>query len=220
MDGVRVEARERRAAQVLAGSSIAEATVSAGAAVLAIIALAGTLPVLLISIATIGVGVSLLFVGAATSAKYARMLQDISGGRIQTTDLTVGSSAETLGGIAGIVLGILSLIGWFQPATLIPIAAIVFGAAIMFGAGVNSRLNAFQLSVIEERPHARRAAEDAVAASSGLQVLAGIAAITLGILALLGIESLNLSIIAILVVAVSDILSGSALGTRMMSMFS
>ena len=133
-------------------------------------------------------------------------------------ELGGGTSAESLAGIVGIVLGILSLLGLF-PLYLIPAAIIAIGGCAILGAGLNVRLNAMRTSISEQHPLAREIAREAVLAATGLQVLVGIGAITLGILALTGIQPMTLSLVGILGLSGSIFFSSSAIAGRMSTMF-
>ena len=66
---------------------------------------------------------------------------------------------------------------------------------------------------------AKKIAHEAVSSASGVQMITGVAAITLGILALSGLQAMLLTLIAMLAVSVSDLLSGTAIGGRMLSIF-
>src|SRR5512140_1249241 len=120
------EPREERekTAEFVFGGSAAEALVGAGAVVLAILGLANEWPGYMASIATIAVGAALLFPGVAIAARYSPLAQMVGA----KEELGAGMSGEVLGGAAGIVLGILSLLGIF-PGLLMPIAIIVFGGS-------------------------------------------------------------------------------------------
>ena len=211
-------ASERKTAQLLFSGSMAEGLVAGVAAVLAIIGLIGGFPTLLLSVATITLGAALLFEGASISARFYDLLAETSTSKVTAAELSSGTTAESLAGITGIALGILALVG-IVPLVLIPSAAIVIGGCIILGAGANARLNALGAWKSEQHPVAREAAQQAVRAATGFQVLVGLGGITLGILALSGIEPLTLSLIAILSMSGSLLLSGSALAGRMINLF-
>jgi hypothetical protein len=212
---------EKRTAEVLFGGSLAETLVAAGAVVLAIIGLVGAFPTLLLSIAAIALGSALLFDGAAFSARFANLLRETTHNRIESTELSTGTSAESVGGVIGIALGILSLLGIY-PMILIPSAIIVFGATLILGAGANARLNALHIRNGNHHPHhplLDEVTHEAVTAATGLQLLVGLGAVTLGIIALSGTLALHLSLIAVLAVGGAMLFSGSSLSTRMIGIF-
>jgi len=200
----------------LSGTAVSAVT-AAGAAVLSIIGLAGILPVWMVTIATIALGASFLLEGAAIVARTRALVHEVTEGKTEMAELGTGMGGETLAGLAGITLGILGLVG-VVPAILISCAAIVFGAALVIGAGANIRINDMAMEYRAEHPMVRRVVGEAVKASSGLQVLAGLGAITLGILALIGIVPLTLSLVAMLAVGVMFLLSNAAVASRMATM--
>lgn len=194
---------------------MAETIGGAGAVVLAILALAGLLPAYLAAIATIAVGAALLFEGAAVAGRYRDLLKRVSENEIQSTELGGGVSAESLGGLAGIALGILALLG-VAPMALMSVAMIVLGGALLLSAGATSRLNHLRMGK-NASPMAQLVAREAVSTAAGTQVLAGAGAIVLGILAVQGIASLVLVDVAALALGASVLLSGTALGGKMIA---
>ena len=103
------------------------------------------------------------------------------------------------------------------PMVLTPIAAIVFGSALLMGSGATSRLSSLRIVGHEGHEMARRVTHEAVMAASGAQVLVGLASAVLGILALLGIAPMILTLAAMLSVGASVLLSGVAISDRMLS---
>jgi hypothetical protein len=110
------------------GSSL-ETLGGAGAVVLAIIALAGYLPFTLTTIACIAVGGAVVAHGSTVAARWNATF----GSGAERTVAAGGLGSEVLGGLGGITLGILALVG-VLPMLLLPIAAIVLGGAVLFGA--------------------------------------------------------------------------------------
>jgi hypothetical protein len=208
----------RHTIEAVFGGTLAGGLVAAGAATLAIIGLAGMFPVLLVSVATIGVGAAFLFEGAAVISRLSDLLHVATEGRIQAAELGAGTTGETLAGFAGIALGILSILG-VVPGVLIPAAAIVFGVALVLGAGTNMRINHLTVAYRQEHPIAQEVAREAVRATTGLQVLAGLGAITLGILALAAVEPLSLGLVAMLGVSAAFLLTDTAVAGRMLTIF-
>lgn len=211
------EARRHTVEALFAGTLVG-GLVAAGAATLAIIALAGLFPRLLVSVATIGIGAAFLFEGAAIMARLSDLLHEVTEGKSEAAELGAGTTGETLAGLAGVALGILAILGVI-PEVLIPSAVIIFGAALVVGAGANLRINELAMGYREEHPMARRIAREAVRGTTGLQVLAGLGAITLGIVALAGVEPLTLSLVAMLGVSVVFLLTDTAVAGRMATIF-
>lgn len=155
----------------------------AGAAVLAIIGLAGAFPFLMTAIATIAIGAGLFVEGSSLGAALSRFDHDPTS---RENEAAGGFALQGVAGAGGIVLGILSLIGIF-PMVLIPIAIITIGGAMAFGGPARAELNLTVLEMRGASRTARRAATQAVNASSGLLTLVGLGGVTLGILALVGV---------------------------------
>lgn len=201
------------------GITTAEGFVGLGAAILAIIGLSHITPMLLVSIAAITVGVALAFEGAALSARYSSLIG--LGDEINRADVNVrwgGVTTLFMGGATGIVLGVLSLIG-IIPMTLIPVATIVFGAALILDSGANARLSVLEAHHSEEFKSKAAVIKETAQASAGIEILVGLASIILGILALIGFSPLVLSLIALLSLGVSNLLTGAIIGGRMSRIF-
>lgn len=198
----------------IVGGSTGEAFVGLGAAVLAILGLAGVLPMVLAAVAAIGIGAAFLFQGAALSARYSDVLSEAGGDIWPEREVESGLTAEFTGGLAGIALGILALIG-VSPMTLLPVAALVFGGTLLLGSGVTSRMNVMARRETGVRGSA--AIRRAVSGAAGAQVLVGLGSITLGILGLVlaGANTLVLTLIAFLAVGAAELLGGSAIAGRM-----
>ncbi len=207
---------ERRTLEGLLGGTIGGGIIAIAALVLAIIGLAGVYPRWLLSAATIAVGISFLLEGAAIAARLSDLLHESTGGRVQMSELGGGVTGETLAGIVGVVLGILAALNVY-PAVLLPVAALVFGAGLIIGAGANIRINELVVVHREEQPMARNVIRQAVLATTGLQVLVGVAAIALGIIALAGDYPITLSLVAVLIIAAAFALSNTAVAGRVMT---
>jgi hypothetical protein len=221
-----LRSRRRTRAVVSGAGGLAESIAAIGVVVLSILALAGVLPVTLLAIACIGAGAALVFEGAAVTSRVSTLLA----ARLPTStaELEGGFAAEVLAGVAGIVLGILALIG-VGPLVLPIVAAIVFGAGMLLGSGMRSRLNTLRTergATYEQAPGAfatptgtsatATTIENVVFVSAGGEMLVGLCVLALGILALLGFDSLVLALIAYLALGGSLLLSGTALGARLL----
>lgn len=214
-----IEATEK----TVATGSGAEAIAGAAALVLAIIGLSGMMPMIMSAISVIAAGAAFLLQGAAIAARHSyleRMARaDHAEGKLMT-----GTSAEILGGIAGIVLGILTLIG-VVPMTLLSVSAIVFGGTLLFGSptvyGVGTAEPEGRVTadyVVREIAAHGAQARLAAAGAAGAQALIGIGSVTLGILALIGMTPQTLVLVAVLAVGTSALLSGGALTAKMVSL--
>jgi hypothetical protein len=188
---------EKNSTGVVTTGSTASSICGLGALALAIIGLAGAYPMFLLAIATIVAGAALMFEGGAISARVSKLMTDAGRPNAEASSIGGGMSAEFIAGIAGIALGILALVG-VVPMVLVPIAAIVFGGALLIGGGATASLNNLLATRYEDR--AQPAVRGAIGISSGVKTLVGLASIALGVLALIGIAPLTLSLIAMLIV--------------------
>ncbi len=199
------------------GASIAEAILGISAVALTIIGLVGVIPDLLLAISTIVIGAALLFEGGAVAARFNALMNQ-TGSDVGSGAHWGGMTAEFLAGAAGIALGILSLLG-VAPAYLLPIAAIVFGVALVLDSGVNTRISSLEAKRMGNFEFSNEVVRESARATAGIQVLVGLAAITLGTLALLGVSPLILTLVAMLCVGSANLLTGSLITARVMKLF-
>lgn len=202
-------------AELSAGTGT-EAFGGAAAVVLSILGLAGVEAFYMVAISTIAVGAALLVEGAVLMAKQAEMASEYGASLPEKVEVGGGVTAEFLGGGAGIVLGILALVHVF-PMTLISVAALVYGATLLLGAGLTAQIRNFELRPMTEHPVLRETGREATVAASGAQALVALAAVVLGILALVQIAPQTLTLVAMLVIGASILLSGSAMTTWMLA---
>jgi hypothetical protein len=202
--------------QFVAGGSLVEAIGGLGAVVLGILGLAGVNPQLMAAVSALAIGAALLAEGGSLASRYSALAPDFAGAA-GSQEVGTGLTAELVGGVAGVALGILAILG-VDPMILLSASVIVFGAALLIGSSATARVNDLRLSAatgMSER--AREIAREAVSAATGAEVLVGLASITLGVLALVTGLSLSLVLVAMLAVGSAVLLAGSAVGTRIMS---
>jgi hypothetical protein len=206
----RTMASHESMAKTVATGSGMEAVAGGAALVLAILGLAGLLPMVLASIAVIAAGAAFLFQGAAVAARHRRLALEAGGGE---AEIETGMSTEIAGGLAGIALGILALIG-IETVALLAISAIVFGGTLLFGSPAVYRASRAEPGnqIVDEM------ARQATAGAAGAQALVAIGAVTLGILALVGIMPQTLVLVAVLCIGGAALLSGGALTSKMVSL--
>lgn len=207
----------RTTARVIGSGSFVEALVGAGAVALAILGLANILPFWMATIATIAIGAAFLIEGISISSRMADMMESDRTGQFDIAEVGGGISSEFLAGLSGITLGILALLG-VLPTTLMAIALIVFGGALIMSSGTTSRLN-YLSHGNWTTDNAKIMAKEAVNAAAGLQVVAGVGSAVLGILALVDQPRFTFVLVGLLVVAASRLITGTALGGRLMGMF-
>jgi hypothetical protein len=192
--------------------------------VLAILGLAGLFPDALAGIATIVFGVALLIQGGTLLSEYAGMIFP-AGGTAGAIEEFGGNTlaALFLVGAAGIVLGILALIG-LHPTVLIPVAIIAYGAALVLSSNAVWRLYVVKRALMMRGPESGASggeilASEMASGSAGMLALAGLAAVVLGILAIAmtGANDVVLFLVALLVLGATLTLSGSTLTGTVLS---
>lgn len=204
----------RSSTSATAYGGVIDAIGGIAAAVIAIVGLTGYHAEMMAAIATIVFGAALLIEGGTLLTEYASVMPSAG-----TTDFSdSGVSLMFLGGVAGMVLGILALLG-IATATFTSISVIVFGAALVLAS--SSVRHLFMLQSAARRTMARSGSEmiagEMASGSSGVHLLAGMAAIVLGVLAVCGTRTPVLTLSALLIVGVTLILTGSTLSGLVMS---
>ena len=183
--------------------------------ILAIIALAGVHEPLLVSIATIVFGAALLIQGGTMLSEYTHAVLPGSGAASAEEFGGGGLSAVFLVGAAGIVLGILALIGIY-PATLTAVAVIGFGAALVLSSNAVWCLYRMKRGSARVTSGSEMLASEMASGSAAMQLLAGLAAIVLGILAVTGSNPAVLTMVGLLVLGATVLLTGSTLSGAVM----
>jgi hypothetical protein len=176
--------------------------------VLTILGLAHVVPEFLVAIATIVFGGALLLRGAATISEYARMNVPAAASPAVSSIGDSGVSAVFLAGAAGVVLGILALLG-IGTTQLTAIAVIAFGSPLILSCSSALRLHVYRLSLENPDVRARHLAsaalaDDMLSNSPSVFGLAGLSAIILGILALAEFNPVVLILIALLTLGLLD----------------
>ncbi len=185
--------------------------------VIAIIGLAGVVPIYLSAISSIVLGAALLFEGFSLFSRLSRLVNEPGGDRFGGLEPRGGTGAGFLASCAGIVLGVLSLLGIF-PAVLLPVSAIVFGAGLILSSGTVARLNSFLVERgFADNNLSRRMADECVSAAAGGQVLVGVAAVVMGIVGVCGVYPVTLSLVAFLVLGAGVLFTGSAVSAKLLS---
>ncbi|SRR5579883_1397001 len=185
------------------------------AIVLAVIGLSGVKPEALVSISTIVFGAALLIQGGAMLSEFA--VVEAAPAEANAASSGGGLSACFLVGVAGIVLGVLALLGVYA-TILTAVAAIAFGAALVVSASAVWQLltsRSFETRFQTRSPMLRMLASEVASGSAGVQGMAGLAVIVLGILAVAGIHTVPLTLIALLVAGAAIVLTGSTLSGTM-----
>jgi hypothetical protein len=203
--------RRSRFVRALAAESTSEALAGAAALVLAIIGLAGMASMYMMTIGVIALGVAFLFDGAVA------LTRAWNGAGAGTETMAAGAadnqlSAEVLGGAAGVVLGVLALIG-IVPQILCSCAILVFGACMLVATGGEGSTRRWHTAPGDEMKMVQADAESTFS-ESGTRPLVALAAIVLGLLAIVNIASTLLTLIGVLVLGASFVINGPAMTTR------
>lgn len=156
---------------------------------LSIVGLAGALSITMAAIGTIVVGAAILIEGGTFASSYARFASQ-TGEASRAQDWSGLLTAEFLGGVAGVVLGILALLGSF-PTTLLAVAALVYGATFLISSFAS--------------------------VDSGSRTMVGLGSFVLGLLAVNGISPLTMVLVALLCLGAVALFSGATTGARMMA---
>jgi len=193
---------------------LADAVGGIATIVLAIVALAGVNPGILLPVAVIVFGAALLVQGGTMLSEYAQMIFPTPGvGSIE--QFRGGNlSAVFLVGIGGVVLGILALLG-IAAGTLTAVAVIAFGAALVLTA--NSVRELQMVRRVGGLTGSEMIAAEMGSGSAGVQLLAGMTGIVLGILAISGANPAVLMLSALIVLGGAIVLSGSTLSGMVLS---
>lgn len=204
--GPHISATQEKSASM---ASMGKGLAGMAAVALTIVGLSGIIPGVLVSWACIAVGLALAFEGGAISARYSALIR-AGHSKSDKGVRTMGSSLLFIAGVVGIGLGAASVFG-IIPSILVPVAAIVFGVALFVASGVNQRLSALEASrPIEGGMQIR----DSNLTSAGIQMMVGVASVTLGILALFGLSPLTLSLVAVLIIGSANLLTGTIISGR------
>jgi hypothetical protein len=169
-------------------TSVAAMPAALALVILGILALAKIDPLLLISIAVIVAGVMLATDSVGLTQQISAALAARAGQHLDASELPAGLNAGVLGGAIGVVLGILAILD-VAPQSLIAVAAIVFGAAVLFDFAARSEARALKMTTRETPEQAARLALAAASSTSTAAIFTGVGLATLGILALAGVAS-------------------------------
>lgn len=182
-----------------------EVLLACGAVVLSILGLAGIFPNDLAAITVIALGVVLGCQGTNVILRYTELLSE-AGATPSPRAMEVGRgiTAEFLGGLAGVVLGILALLR-IAPMTLMSAAVITYGGTLLLTSSesVLLTLSGKEDEVVHQLMHSMGRA------SASAQVLTGVGALALGILGLVGIAPTIMILVALLATGTSMLLRSS-----------
>jgi len=179
----------------LAHGSVTEGFGAISTIILAILGLAGIFTNIVAGVATIVIGAVFLADGVLARATTNANLQ-ASG-----TGYDAGMTAGFFGGVAAIVLGILS---FFRPVPepLLAIAVLVLGASLLLSGGGSARFEGLLPTTTA-----------ATVIPSSSNVFVGLGVTVLGILAVIGLVSMTLTLVGLLCLAAGNFFGGGAIET-------
>lgn len=218
-----ITSRESSFRETAAYGGLVDAIGGIATVVIAIVGLSGVNAPMMASIATIVFGVALLIQGGTMLSEYAQIIFP-AGSSTTSAEGFGGSSLSVvfLVGAAGIVLGVLSLLG-IQPAVLTPVATIAFGSALVLSSNAVWQLHVLGQESLRSRGQMGAAGSDILASemafgSAGIQALSGLAVIVLGILTVAGAPNdLTLNLVALLALGATIVFTGGSLSATLMS---
>jgi hypothetical protein len=151
----------------------------------------------------------LLFEGASVVFRSYELLSEAGPiERLDASEVSRAVTAEFLAGVAGLVLGILALVG-IVPLTLMAAAVITYGGLLVLTSGESIWLNGL---AVGDNEVVRQLARSLRGAAADAQLLVCLAGLVLGILGLIGIKSLMLMLVALLAIGALALLRSSVLG--------
>lgn len=209
----------RNVAKTIFGGSLVE-TVAAGITiVLSLIALSGTAVGILFPVGVIAMAIAFLVEGGAISMRFSRLLAEACQRDVLKADFVgIGLTAEIVGGLSGLVLGILAITG-MAPMILLPVSVIIYGVTLILSSGLVIRLNDLEFEGVTESARYRKIAHEMTTAAAAVEFLLGIGSLILGIVAITGIYSLTLSLVALLIIGISAFVTGAAISNGMAGIF-
>lgn len=191
-------------------TAIAEGVGGVSVVVLAILGLAQVKPAFLVSIAIIVAGLAIFAQGSRIAGEYVQLLK----ARGEPSLVIGGSfsfSVELLAGVGGVILGVLALLQ-VVPHTLVAVAVITYGGALVVSSGAASNVMMWRLGSAGGNERLQQLFNETISAAAVVQSVIGLSAAVLGILSLAGFTSAALVLIALLVTGIYFVLSSSALG--------
>ena len=186
----------------VAGNSMAGGLGAVATIILAILGLAGIFTNIIASAATIVISIVILTEGLALSAAVRRM----SSNGTSSPGLGGGVTAGFFGGVAALVLGILSLFRP-DPEAMLAVALLVAGAAVLLGGGGVSRLS-WLLQFPGDTALSEASASMIPTASGSLFI--GLGTVVLGILAVVGLVPMTLVLVGLLSLGAAALFSSSS----------
>jgi len=208
---------EKRSVKAVIGDFLGEGLAGMTAVILTIVGLSGFSPEVMLSIATVAVGIAFLLEAGAVSMRFPPFLAE-RGKKFFAEGPGTGAAAEFVGGLAGILLGVLSLIG-LSRMVLVSVGVIVYGFTLVMSSGSLLRFSLLLRDEMSDNDH-RNVLREAVSTAANFEFLFGLSVVLLGIIALSGslfAETLNFA--ALLILGVSGFLTATSVTAKMSRVF-
>jgi hypothetical protein len=205
-------------AEAAAYGGLVDAVGGIATIILAIVALSGVRPDIIVPSTVIVFGAALLIQGGTMLSEYAQIMFPRGDTTMVSPEQFGGSSISVmfLVGAAGIVLGVLALVG-IAANPLMSVALIAFGSGLLLSSNAVRALYLLQASRAgTPRTGSEMLAGEMASGSAGVQILAGLSALVLGILAVTGTNPAVLVPSALIVLGATVVLTGSALSGLVM----
>ncbi|MBX3187751.1 MAG: hypothetical protein KF819_12080 [Labilithrix sp.] len=186
--------------EIAAATSMTAAFAGLVSVIMAVLGLAGVFQIDLAAVGVMILGAAAIFEGAAIVARAYDVVAsfDVAGKSVMKTPEVTGITAETITGVAAIALGGLSVLRTSH-TVLLPIAVIVLGVGVLF-AGAATR---------------RATIKETWSAISATHLIVGVAVVIVGVVGLVGSANpVVLTLAAVLVLGGEMLLSGAAIGGR------
>jgi hypothetical protein len=209
---------ERVSAEAAAYGGLVDAVGGIATIILAIIALSGIRPDIMMPNTVIVFGAALLIQGGTMLSEYAQIVFPRGVDAAASPEQFGGSSISVmfLAGATGIVLGVLALVG-IAADPVVSVALMIFGSALLLSSNAVRALYLLQASRAGTPPSgSEMLAGEMASGSAGVQILAGLSVIVLGILAVTGTNPAALVPSALIVLGATVVLTGSALSGLVM----
>ncbi|MGZ3534831.1 MAG: hypothetical protein ACXU9K_06375 [Thermodesulfobacteriota bacterium] len=207
------ETHEKMAPELNVDSSSISTVASMVGMLLTTIALGGMRTYWLAAFAVVAVGIAQLFEGEMLSSRISplnsRPFRNTSVGMV---------TGRLPGGIASIVLGVLSLFGVLT-RILLPVTSILFGLVLTLGSWAIVRFNDVYTAKACEKDETRAVARAAVRIVGTLDMFIGCGSIALGILALtdIGFVPVPLTLVATFGVGFASLLKSTVFSSRVLN---
>ncbi len=209
---------EKRSAKAVLGDFLGEGLVGITTVILSIIGLSGFSPEVMLSIATIVIGIAFLLEAGAVSMRFPKFLAE-ERKKFFDESFGIGVAAELIGGIMGVLLGVLAIIG-LSRVVLVSVGVIIYGFTLALSSATVLRFNLLLSGETTDKDQNRNMVREAISIAANFEFLFGLSVVVLGIIALSGsMFALTLNLAALLILGVSGFMTAAAVTAKMRRVF-